>query len=89
VFEAISQFSSIRFSISGFMLSSLFHLQLNFVQGDKYRSICILLHVDLLLDQHHLFMMVSFIQCMILASLSKIKCAYMCEFISESLILFH
>ena len=40
-------FSSIRFSVSGFMLISLIHLDLSFVQGNKYVSICILLHVDI------------------------------------------
>ena len=29
-------FSSIRFSVSGFKLKSLIHLDLSFVQGDKY-----------------------------------------------------
>jgi hypothetical protein len=30
-------FSSIRFSVSGFMLRSLIHLELIFVQGDEHR----------------------------------------------------
>ena len=47
-------FSSIRFSVSGFMWRSLIHLDLSFVQGDKNGSICILLHTDLQLSQHHL-----------------------------------
>ena len=37
-------FSSINFSVSGFMWSSLIHLDLSFVQGGKNGSICILLH---------------------------------------------
>jgi hypothetical protein len=37
-------FSFLRFSVSGFMLRSLIHLDLNFVQGDKYGSIFIFLH---------------------------------------------
>ena len=60
-------FSSIRFSVSGFMLRSLIHLDLSFVQGDKYGSIFILLHTDSQLDQHHLLKMLF----IILASLSK------------------
>ena len=36
------------------------HLDLSFVQGDKNRSICILLPADLQLDQHHLLKMLSF-----------------------------
>ena len=66
-------FSAIRFSVSSFMLRSLVHLELNFVQGDKYGSIFILLHSDSQLDQHHLLKMFSFFYCIFLASLSKIK----------------
>ena len=43
-------FCSIGFSISGFMLRPLIHLDLSFVQGDKYGCICILLHADIHLD---------------------------------------
>ena len=39
-------FSSIRFSVSGFVWRSLIHLHLSYVQGDKNRSICILQHLD-------------------------------------------
>jgi hypothetical protein len=53
-------FCSIRFIISGFMLRSLIHLDLSFVQGDKYGSIFILLHTDYQLDQHYLLKMFSF-----------------------------
>jgi hypothetical protein len=37
-------FSSINFSVSGFMWSSLIYLDLSFIQEDKNGSICILLH---------------------------------------------
>jgi hypothetical protein len=40
-------FYSIRLSVSAFMLRSLIHLNLSFVQGDKYISIHILLHGDI------------------------------------------
>ena len=36
-------FSSLRFSVAGFMLRSLIHLDLSFVHGDRYGSILILL----------------------------------------------
>lgn len=36
-FRAIT-FSSIQFNVHGLQLSSLIHLELSFVQGDKYRS---------------------------------------------------
>jgi hypothetical protein len=37
-------FSFISFTVSGFMWSSLIHLDLTLVQGDRNASICILLH---------------------------------------------
>ena len=40
-------FSSVRFSVAGFMLRSLMHLGFNFVHGDRYGSIFIHLHVDI------------------------------------------
>ena len=52
----ISSFSSIE---SGFMLKSLIHLDLIFVQGDKYGKFFIFLHIDSQLDLHHLLKMLS------------------------------
>ena len=40
-FSVFPTFSSIRFSVSGFMLRSLIHLDLSFVHGDRYGSIFI------------------------------------------------
>ena len=68
-----SNFSSIRFTVSGFMLRFLIRFNLRFVQGDKYGSIFILLHTDSQLDQHHLLQMLSLFHCIFLVSLSKIK----------------
>ena len=45
---------SIIFSVSGFRLRSLIHLDLSCVQGDKYVSFCILPHADIQLGQDHL-----------------------------------
>jgi hypothetical protein len=53
-------FSSISFSVSDFMWSSLIHLDLSFVQVDKNGSIHILLHDNCQLCQHHLLKMLSF-----------------------------
>jgi hypothetical protein len=50
-------FSSISFSVSGFVWSSLIHLDLTLVQGDRSGSICILLHDNCQLCQHHLLKM--------------------------------
>jgi hypothetical protein len=66
-------FSSIRFSVSGFMLRSLIHLDLSFVPGDKNGSISILLHTDSQLYQHYLLKMFSLFHCIFLACLSKIN----------------
>ena len=52
--------SSINISVSGFMWTSLIHLDLSFVQGDKNGSIHILLHDNHQLCQHHLLKMLSF-----------------------------
>jgi hypothetical protein len=64
-------FSSISFSISGFMWSSLIHLDLTLVQGDRNGSICILLHDNHQLSQLHLLKMLSFFHWMVLAPLSR------------------
>jgi hypothetical protein len=46
-------FYFIRFSLSALMLRSLIHLDLSFVQDDRYGSISILLHFDIQLDKHN------------------------------------
>jgi hypothetical protein len=61
-------FSSISFSVSGFMWSSLIHLDL-ILNG----SIQILLHYNRQLCQHHLLKMLSFFLLDGFSSLSKIK----------------
>jgi predicted membrane-bound mannosyltransferase len=66
-------FSSIGFTVSGFIWTSLIHLGLTLVQGDKNGSICILQHDNCQLCQHHLLKMLSFFYWMVLATLSKIK----------------
>ena len=40
-------FSSVSFSVAGFMLRSLTHLELSFVHADRYVSTFILLQVDI------------------------------------------
>ena len=64
-------FSSIRFSVVGFILKSLIHLNLSFVHGDRYGTISILLHVDIQFCVHHLLKMLSFFHFIILASFFK------------------
>jgi hypothetical protein len=65
--------SFISFSVSDFIWSSLIHLDLSLVQGDKNASICMLLHDNSQLSQHHMLKMMSFFHWMVLASMSKIK----------------
>ena len=77
-------FYCISFSVSGFIWRSLNHLDLTFLKGNKNGSICIFLHADFQLNQHHLLKMLSFFQWIVLAPLSKIKCPYVCRFNSRS-----
>ena len=62
-------FSSISFSVSGFTWSSLIHLDLTLVQGDRNRSNHILLHDNHQLCQNHLLKMLSFFHWMVFSSL--------------------
>jgi hypothetical protein len=82
-------FSSISFSVSGFMWSYFIHLDMTLVQGDRNGSIPILLYHNCQLYQHHLLKMLSFFHWMVFAPLSKIKCPQVCGLISGSSILFH
>jgi hypothetical protein len=50
-------FSSISFSVSGFMWRFLILLDVSFVQRDKNGSICIVLHDSHQFSQHHLLKM--------------------------------
>jgi hypothetical protein len=69
------------------MLRSLSHLDLSFVQGDEYGSICILLLIDIQLDQHHLLKMLSFY--LLYGFGFFTKCPQVCGFISGSLTVLH
>ena len=84
--KLFSTFSSIRFSVSGFMLRSLIHLNLSFVQSHKYGYICVLLHANIL---YHLLKIFLVFHCMVLAILSKIKHPCVFGFISGFLIQLH
>ena len=64
--SVFSTFSSMMFSVVGFMLRSLSHLDLSFVHGDRNGFICNFLHVDIQLCQHHLLNMFSFFHFIIL-----------------------
>lgn len=55
------------------MLRFLIHMELSVVQSDKYGSINSLLHADIQFDQHHSLKMLSFVHCIFMASLSKLR----------------
>jgi hypothetical protein len=63
-------FFSISLRVSGFMWSSLIHLDLSFVQGGENGSICILLYPNQQLSQHHFLKMLSAFHWMVLAPLT-------------------
>jgi hypothetical protein len=71
------------------MWSSLIHLYLTLVQGDRNGSIRILLNENCQLCQHHLLKMLSYFHWRVFAPLSKIKWPWVCGFISGSSILLH
>jgi hypothetical protein len=60
LFSCTYAFCSVRFSVSRFILKFLIHLDLSFVQGDRYGSIFILLHIDTQLVQHYCWIWLSF-----------------------------
>ena len=54
---------------------SLIHLDLSFVNGDRYGYILILLHVDIQVCQHNLLNMLSLFRFIVFDYLSKIRCS--------------
>ena len=76
---------------SFFMLlfRSLIHFEFNFVYGVRECSNFILLHVAVQLSQHQFLKRVSFLHCIFLPPLPKIRWPYVCGIISGICILFH
>ena len=64
-------FSPKSFIVSGLTFRSLIHFEFIFVYGVRKCSSFILLHV---VDQHHLLKGLSFLHCIFLLLLSKIRC---------------
>ena len=83
-FKDIFNFSFIRFIVSGFTLRSLILLNLSFVQGNKYGSICIFYMQTL-----SLISIICWRWFLFSASLSKIRCPEVCDFMSMSSIWSH
>lgn len=63
-------YSLYSFKVSDFTLRSLMHLDLIFMQGDRCKTNFVFLHVDTQFSQNQLLKMLSFLQCLFLASLS-------------------
>ena len=75
---------SIWFILSSFMLQYWIHLDLSFVQADKYGSVCILLHADIQLNYHHLLKILSFLSLYTFDTFVKHQVSVVSAFISES-----
>ena len=82
-------FSSRSFIVSGLTFRSLIHFEFIFVYGVRKCSSFILLQVVDQFPQHHLLKRLSFLHCILLPPLSKIRCLWVCGFISRLSILFH
>lgn len=59
------------------------------MQDDRQGSIFILPYVDIQVSHHHLLKMPSFLQCMLLSSLSNIKWLSLLELLFGSCVLLH
>ena len=81
--------SSSRFIASGLTLVCLIHFEFIFVNCVRKCPSFILLQVVEQFSQHHLVKRLSFLHCIFLPPLSKIRCPYMRGFISGLSILFH
>ena len=72
--SVLPMFSSKSFIISGLTFRSLIHFEFIFVYGVKKCSSFIHLQVVDLFSQHHLLKRLSFLHCIFLPPLSKIRC---------------
>src|SRR5574337_122040 len=80
--SVLPMFSSRSFIVSGLTLSSLIHFEFIFVYGVRKCSSFILLQVVDQFSQYLLLKRLSLIHCIFLPLLSKIRCPYVCGFIS-------
>ena len=81
-------FTSMSFKVSGLTFRSFIHYEFIFVYGVREYSNFILLHVAVQFSQHHLLKTLSFLNCVFLPPLSKIRWPYVRGFISGLSILF-
>ena len=87
--SVLPMFSTRIFIVSGLTFKSLIHFELIVVYGVRKCSGYILLQVINQFSQHRLLKRLSLIYCIFLPPLSKIRCSYVCGFISGLSILFH
>jgi len=72
--ECFAYFSFRSFIVSGLTFRSLIHFEFIFVYGVRKCSSFILLQVVDKFSQHHLLKRLSFLHCIFLPPLSKIRC---------------
>ena len=72
--ECLPMFSSKSFIVSGLTFISLLHLRFIFLYGVRKCSSFIFLQVVDEFSQHHLLKRLSFLHCIFLPRLSKIRC---------------
>ena len=87
--SVLPMFSSRSFVVSGLTFRSLIHFEFIFGYGVRKCYSFILLQVVDQFSQHHLLKRLSFLHCIFLPPLSKIRCPYVHGFISGFSILFH
>ena len=76
--SVLLMFSSRSFIVSGLMFKFLIYFEFIFVYGVRKCSSYILLQVDDQFSQHHLLKRLSFLHCIFLLPLSKIRCPQVC-----------
>ena len=86
--SVLPMFSSRSFMVSGLIFRSLIHFEFIFVYGVRKCSSFNLLQM-VQFSQHHLLKRLSFLHCIVLAPLSKIRCPQVRGFISGLSVLFH
>ena len=77
--SVLLMFSSKNYIVSGLTFRSLIHFEFIFVYDVRECSNFILLHVAVQFSQHHLLKRLSFLHCIFLPPLSKIRWPYMRE----------
>ena len=87
--SVLPMFSSRSFIVSGLTFISLIHFEFIFVYGVRKCSSFILFQVIDQFSKHHFLKRLSFLHCIFLPPLSKIRCPYVCGFTSGLSILFH